>query len=75
MEEFDADEDYGAAPCPLLAWRLMPSANGNLVLGLRYASTVDAGGDDIVGLQVSLPVAAALHLAEEINRQARRALA
>jgi hypothetical protein len=73
--DFDADEDYGAPPCPLLSWRLIPSANGDLVLGLRFASATDSKGEDATGLQISLPATAALHLAEEMSRQARRALA
>jgi hypothetical protein len=74
LGDFDADEDYGAPACPLLSWRLIP-ANGDLVLGLRFASTADSESDDATGLQISLPAIAALQLAEEMSRQARLALA
>jgi hypothetical protein len=73
--DFDADEDYGAPPCPLLSWRLIASANGDLVLGLRFASTAGGEGEDATGLQISLPATAALLLAGEMSKQARRALA
>jgi hypothetical protein len=75
MGEFDAYEDYGEAPCPLLGWRLNRSASGDLVLGLRFALTADGKVDDATGLQISLPATAALHLAEEMSKQARSALA
>ena len=74
MEQFDGSENYGEAPSPLLSWRLSPAANGELVLGLRFRSYDDGKRGTATGVQISLPAIAALQLAGEMNRHARRAL-
>jgi hypothetical protein len=75
VRALDPYEDYGEPPCPLLGWKLALSANGDLVLGLRFAPTADSGAEDASRVQISLPATAALHLAQEMSKQARRALA
>jgi len=53
---------------------LSPEERGALKLVLQYGADSNAadGGEELV--QLLLPLEAALHLADELNRQARRTL-
>jgi hypothetical protein len=56
----------------LHSWMLSPEEQGSLKLVLQYDSGSDATGEGQV--QLLLAPQAALYLADELNRQARRTL-
>ena len=58
----------------LHGWVLSPEQRGSLKLVLQYGPGPDVAGDREGLVQLLLPPEAALHLAEELNRQARRTL-
>ncbi len=70
MDEF---EGKGQAR-QLHGWVLGPEERGSLKLVLQYEPSSDTTGDREGLVQVLLPPEAALHLADELSRQARRTL-
>ena len=58
----------------LHGWVLSPEERGSLKLVLQYGPASDQAGEDEGLVQLLLPPEAALHLANELNRQARRTL-
>jgi hypothetical protein len=58
----------------LHGWVLSPEERGSLKLVLQYGPGSDVAGDRDGLVQLLLPPEAALHLAKELNRQARRTL-
>jgi hypothetical protein len=70
MDEFDHDGQVRQ----LCGWSLSPEERGALKLVLKYEPRSDAAGEDEGLVQLLLPLEAALYLADELNRQARRTL-
>ena len=58
----------------LHGWVLSPEEPGALKLVLQYGSDSEAADGSEGLVQLLLPPEAALHLADELNRQARRTL-
>ena len=58
----------------LHGWVLSPEQRGSLKLVLQYGPGSDRAGGREGLVQLLLPPEAALHLAKELNRQARRTL-
>jgi len=58
----------------LRRWELSPEQRGALKLVLQYDPNADAADDREGSLQLLLPPEAALHLADELSRQAHRSL-
>jgi hypothetical protein len=56
----------------LHGWALSPESQGALKLVLQYEPRPDQAGGELV--ELLLPPEAALYLADELNRQARRTL-
>lgn len=73
MEEWEVEEDSDPKPYLLSSWSLETCGAGELLLGLRFVAKGD-GDSGERSVQIHVPVTAALYLAEEIERQARRAL-
>jgi hypothetical protein len=72
-EEVNMDDFEGKGQArELHGWVLSPEERGSLKLVLQYEPDSDAACDREV--QLLLPPEAALHLANELNRQARRTL-
>jgi hypothetical protein len=69
----DDDEGSGRAR-QLHGWVLSPEEPGSLKLVLQYEPASDIAGDREGRVQLLLPPEAALHLADELSRQARRTL-
>jgi hypothetical protein len=69
------DEFEGKGPArQLRGWALSPEQPGSLKLVLQCEPEPDATGDPQALVQLLLPPEAALHLADELNRQAHRTL-
>jgi hypothetical protein len=69
------DEFEGKGPArQLRGWALIPEEPGSLKLVLQCEPEPDASGDPRALVQLLLPPEAALHLADELNRQAHRTL-
>jgi hypothetical protein len=58
----------------LHGWVLSPEERGTLKLVLQYEADTDAAGEHEGLVQLLLPPEAALYLADELSRQARRTL-
>jgi hypothetical protein len=72
-EEVNMDDFEGNGQAQeLRGWVLSAEKPGALKLVLQYGPASDTPGDGLV--QLLLPPEAALHLADELNRQARRTL-
>jgi hypothetical protein len=70
------DEPDSKGPAhELRRWELSPERRGDLKLVLQYDPDVDAADEREGSLQLLLPPEAALHLADELSRQAHRSLA
>src|SRR4051794_16690135 len=73
VEEVNMDDFEGNGQArELRGWVLSPEKPGALKLVLQYGPASDTPGEGLV--QLLLPPEAALHLADELNRQARRTL-
>jgi hypothetical protein len=68
MEDEELGEHWGKRPDDLIAWAIGPVREGWLTLRLRHA------GEDSsqATLEVAIPPQAALYLAEELTRQAKK---
>jgi hypothetical protein len=74
-EEVNMDDFEGKGQArELHGWVLSPEKRGSLKLVLQYESGSNTAGDREGLVQLLLPPEAALHLADELNRQARRTL-
>jgi hypothetical protein len=74
-EEVNMDDFEGKGQArELHGWVLSPEERGSLKLVLQYGPASDQAGEDEGLVQLLLPPEAALHLANELNRQARRTL-
>jgi hypothetical protein len=74
-EEVNMDDFEGKGQArELHGWVLSPEERGTLKLVLQYEPGSDPAGDREGLVQLLLPPEAALHLANELNRQARRTL-
>jgi hypothetical protein len=74
-EEVNMDDFKGKGQArELHGWVLSPEERGSLKLVLQYGPASDQAGEDEGLVQLLLPPEAALHLANELNRQARRTL-
>jgi hypothetical protein len=74
-EEIGMDEFEGKGQARRLhGWVLSPEERGALKLVLQYEPGPDATGEREGLVQLLLPPEAALYLADELNRQARRTL-
>jgi hypothetical protein len=74
-EEVNMDDFEGKGQArELHGWVLSPEERGSLKLVLQYGPASDQAGEDDGLVQLLLPPEAALHLANELNRQARRTL-
>src|ERR1041385_6820500 len=74
-EEVSMDDFDGKGQArELHRWELSPEQPGSLKLVLQYGAPSDQAGDHDERVQLLLPPEAALHLANELNRQARRTL-
>jgi hypothetical protein len=74
-EEVNMDDFKGKGQArELHGWVLSPEKPGSLKLVLQYGAASDQAGEDEGLVQLLLPPEAALHLANELNRQARRTL-
>jgi hypothetical protein len=74
-EEVNMDDFKGKGQArELHGWVLSPEERGSLKLVLQYGPGSDRAGDREGLVQLLLPPEAALHLAKELNRQARRTL-
>jgi len=70
MDEFEAK---GQAR-QLRGWALSPEEPGSLKLVLQCETDSEVAGDSEALVQLLLPPEAALYLADELNRQAKRTL-
>ena len=70
MDDFEGKGQIGE----LHGWVLSPEQRGSLKLVLQYGPGSGKAGDREELVQLLLPPEAALHLANELNRQARRTL-